>query len=217
MRYICNQEFYNIESVKMECYDNTNTFQSIPMKYDKTECYWFCESDAEIVRYKFVINDILRLNDPNAGSYMEDENWEVWSVAGEGNGIEPKLSYFNISDNMTRGITKAIKKAAYMLLRPLDIFTGVGICQVKGLHSVTYICFQPDGSIYKLEESSIGQFEANEADYEIIFKTHISPLNGRVAEGMWSYQIYLDGKCVVKDYFSVRRQTVQKVCYCNMI
>ena len=217
MRYIYNQEFYNIKSVKMECFNNTNNFQSIPMKYDKTERYWFCESDAEIVRYKFVINDILRLNDPNAGSYMEDESWQVWSVAGEGNGIEPKLSYFNISDNMTRGITKAIKKAAYMLLRPLDIFTGVGICRVKGLHSVTYICFQPDGSIYKLEESSIGQFEENEADYEIIFKTHISPLNGRAAEGMWSYQIYLDGKCVVKDYFSVRRQTVQKVCYYNAI
>ena len=112
MRYICNQEFYSIETVKMEYYDNTNTFQSIPMKYDKTERYWFCESDAEIVRYKFVINDILRLNDPNAGRYMEDENWEVWSVAGEGNGIEPKLSYFNISDNMTRGITRAIKKVA---------------------------------------------------------------------------------------------------------
>ena len=135
------------------------------MKYDKAQHYWFCESDAEIVRYKFVINDILRLNDPNAGRYMEDENWEVWSVAGEGNGIEPKLSYFNISDNMTRGITKAIKKAAYMLQRPLDIYTGVGICHVKGLHSVTYICFQPDGSIYKLEESSIGQFEENESHY----------------------------------------------------
>ena len=217
MRYIYNQEFYNIESVKMECFDNTNTFQSIPMKYDKAQHYWSCKLDTEIVRYKFVINDILRLNDPNAGSYMEDENWQVWSVTGEGNGIAPKFSYFNISDNMTRGITKAIKKAAYMLQRPLDIYTGVGICHVKGLHSVTYICFQPDGSIYKLEESSIGQFEANEADYEIIFKTHISPLNGRAAEGMWSYQIYLDGKCVVKDYFSVRRQTVQKVCYCNMI
>ena len=103
----------------MEYYDNTNTFQSIPMKQDKTERYGFCESDAEIVRYKFVINDILRLNDPNAGRYMEDENWEVWSVAGEGNGIEPKLSYFNISDNMTRGITRAIKKVAQDSLKKM--------------------------------------------------------------------------------------------------
>ena len=82
------------------------------MKYDKAQHYWSCELDTEVVRYKFVINDILRLNDSNAGSYMEDENWQVWSVTGEGNGIEPKLSYFNISDNMTRGITRAIKKVA---------------------------------------------------------------------------------------------------------
>ena len=130
MRYICNQEFYSIETVKMEYYDNTNTFHSIPMKYDKAQHYWSCELDTEVVRYKFVINDILRLNDSNAGSYMEDENWQVWSVTGEGNGIEPKLSYFNISDNMTRGITRAIKKAAYMLLRPLGLELCNGLIRV---------------------------------------------------------------------------------------
>ena len=100
------------------------------MKYDKAQHYWSCELDTEIVRYKFVINDILRLNDPNAGSYMGDENWQVWSVTGEGNGIEPKLSYFNISDSMTRGITKAIKKAAYMLLRPLGLELCNGLIRV---------------------------------------------------------------------------------------
>ena len=45
-----------------------------------------------------------------------------------------------------------------------------------------------------------------EADYEIVFKSHISPMHGRNAEGMWTFQIYLDGKCVVKDYFVLKRK-----------
>lgn len=176
------------------------------MEYDKQERHWFCECDEDINRYKFVVNDIIRLNDPNAGSYAEDEKWEVWSVPGMCMEHKPKLSFYNISGNMSKGAAKTSKKAAFTLDRPLDIYAGADISGVKGLHSVTYICFQPDGSIYKIEESSMGQFEPNEADYEIVFKTHISPMNGRNAEGMWSFQIYLDGKCVVKDYFVLKRK-----------
>ena len=112
---------------------------------------------------------------------------------------------------MSNGVAKSIKKATYTLDRPLDIYAGADIAHVKGLHSLTYICFQPDGSIYKLEECSIGQFEKNEADYEVVFRNHIVATLGRAAEGMWSFQIFLDGKSVVKDYFVLKRKVISAV------
>ena len=211
MKYIYTQEFYNTENVKLEFCDTNNNIQSIFMKYDNQERHWFCECDKDIARYKFVVNGIIRLNDPNAAGYVEDEKWEVWSVPGECEIQKPKLSFYNISNNMSNGVAKSIKKAAYTLDRPLDIYAGADIAHVKGLHSLTYICFQPDGSIYKLEECSIGQFEKNEADYEVVFRNHIVATLGRAAEGMWSFQIFLDGKSVVKDYFVLKRKVINAV------
>jgi len=215
LKYIYTQEFYKTQNVKLEYYDSYNTFHSIPMEYDRPERHWFCNCEEEVIRYKFVINDIIRLNDPNAGRYVEDENWEVWSVPGECVERKPQLAIYNISNNMQYGVSKALKKAAYTFDRPLDIYVGAGIRHVQGLHSVTYICFQPNGSIYKLEERSIGQFEPSEADYEVIFRNHIASMHGRIADGMWSYQIYLDGKCVVKDYFALKRKVVQVMSMYN--
>lgn len=215
LKYIFTQEFYKIETVKLEFCDSSKNIYSIPMQYDKQERHWFCECDKEIDRYKFVVNDIIRLNDPNAGKYAEDEKWEVWSVPGTCTARRPELALYNISNNMSNGVAKAVKKAAYTFDRPLDIYTGVGIHQVKGLHSVTYICYQPNGSIFKLEECSIGQFEPNEADYEVVFKNHISPMHGRIAEGIWSFQIYLDGRCVVKDYFVLKRKVFHAMSMLN--
>ncbi len=117
-----------------------------------------------MVRYKYVVNDVIRLNDQTAGKYVYDH--------------------------------------------PFDIYIGVDVCRVKGLHSLTYICFQPDGRIYMIEESSIGQFEENEADYEVVFKNRISRIQGRNAEGMWTCQVYLDGKRIIKDYFVVKRKII---------
>lgn len=57
-----------------------------------------------------------------------------------------------------------------------------------------------------LEESSMGQFEPNEADYEVVFKNRVSRIQGRNAEGMWSFAVYLDGKQIIKDYFVVKRK-----------
>ena len=114
---------------------------------------------------------------------------------------------------MQCGVAKAIKQASYMFNRPLDIYIGAGVRYVKGLHSVTLICFQPNGRIYRLEERSIGQFEPREADYEIVFHNHIPSACGRNADGVWTYQIYVDGKCVVKDYFALKRKVVQVTFY----
>lgn len=211
MKYTYREAFYMVESVKMEYCDSDGKINSIFMEYDWEDNCWFCQCDREVIRYKFVVNDIIRLNDPIAKEYMHDEKWEVWSVPGERVEILPELDTYVISNNINNGVKNAVKKTQYIYDRPIDIYTGVSVRNVKGLHSLTYMCFQPDGSIYMLEESSIGQFETNEADYEVIFKNRISRIQGRNAEGMWSIQLYMDGKCIVKDYFAIKRNVLSNI------
>lgn len=215
MRYRFNQQFFMIESVRLELYDSKGEFHSIAMIYDAGEGEWYCENDIEVSRYKYVVNDIIRLNDPASSEYVYDEKWEVWSVPTENIEEKPYLSMYNVSDIMNNGVRASVKKTEYVYDRSFDIYVGVGICNVKGLHSLTYMCFQPDGRIYMLEESSMGQFEPNEADYEVVFRNRISRIPGRNAEGMWSFQVYLDGKRVVNDYFIVKKKIISDFVLCD--
>ncbi|MBQ9699159.1 MAG: hypothetical protein IJV71_00900 [Lachnospiraceae bacterium] len=206
MRYRFNQQFFGIESVRMELYDCKEKFHSMDMSYDVVADEWYLDTDMEISRYKYIVNDIIRLNDPMTNQYIYDEKWEVWSVPTLDAGDKPYLATYNVSNSMCNGVKGSIKKTEYVYDHPFDIYIGVDICKVKGLHSLTYICFQPDGRIYMLEESSMGQFEPNEADYEVVFKNRVSRIQGRNAEGMWSFAVYLDGKQIIKDYFVVKRK-----------
>ena len=194
MKYIYNEKFYGIETVKMEYYADDEKIHLAVMTYDEGEKYWYIEVDKDILRYKFVINDIIRLNDPKAGCYIADDKWEVWSVPEECCDNIPKLKTYNISNAMNNGVDNSIKKTEYIYDRPIDVYVGVKIGNVKGIHTLTLICFQPNGSLYMLEESTMGQFEQKVADYEVIFKKRIDRIQGRYAEGMWSVQIYLEGE-----------------------
>lgn len=208
MRYIFNEQFYSIENVRVELYDSSGKFYSISMEYNELYNQWELESHIEVTRYKYVINDVIRLNDPATNQYVYDEKWEVWSVPNRDTLNTPYLSDYNISSGLANGVNGSIRKTEYVYDRPIDVYIGVDICKVKGLHTLTYICFQPNGMIYMIEESSMGQFEQSEADYEVVFKNRIKNIQGRYAEGMWTYQVYLDGKRIIKDYFVVKRKII---------
>ena len=49
MRYRFNQQFFMIESVRLELYDSKGEFHSIAMIYDAGEGEWYCENDIEVV------------------------------------------------------------------------------------------------------------------------------------------------------------------------
>ena len=214
MKYIYTQEFYGITNVKMEFYDKNTIHHYIVMEYDKAEHYWSCECDEEVVRYKFIVNDIIRLNDPQAKHYVLDEKQEVWSVQGTMDGYEAKLETYCVSDSVRNSVKDTMKKATCIYDRPLDIYVGASIHQVNGIHSLTYMCFQPDGRLYKLEECCIGQCN-QEADYEVVFMNHIAHMSGSVAGGMWTFQVYLDGKCIIKDYFVLKRKVINNMSLLN--
>lgn len=215
MRYRFREQFYDIDNVKLEFYDKRGDIYELFMEYDTSKGEWLCEYEGDIDRYKFVVNDIIRLNDPMAPSYTYDSDWEVWSSSSKSASAQskPHIAFCVTAERIANGLNKAVRKTEYVYDKPLDIYTGVSLEAVEGIHSITYICFQPDGSIYMIEEDSIGQFEPEKSDYEIIFKNHISGMPGRGAEGMWVIQIYLDGRCIAKDYFVMKRKVISNTVF----
>lgn len=207
MRYVYSQEFYGISYVETEYYDENGIRKSAKMKFDSIEHNWCVEVEDVVLRYKFVINHIIRLNDPQAGAYAIDEHGETWSVPGDVKAWVPKLQNYNISNVINAKENTLVKKATFVYDRPLDICVSVDVHNVQGLHSLTFMCFQPDGRIYKIEECSIGR-QGKLEDYRVVFKNHIERMLGRVAEGMWAIQVYLDGNSMIKDYFVLKRKVI---------
>lgn len=214
MKYIYEQEFYNTKSVKMLFSDQSYNEYFIQMEYDKQEHYWFCECELDIIRYKFVVNDIIRLNDPMAKRYVTDERGEVWSVQDYTDRMLPRMVRYNVSDGIESATKGTRKKTMYIYTKTMDLYISTSIIDVKDIHSVTYISFQPDGRIYQLEERMVGEKD-KAMDYNVLFCNHIAHNLGRVAEGMWSFQIYLDGRCVIKDYFSLKRKVFSDTALLN--
>ncbi|MBQ8625038.1 MAG: hypothetical protein IJ419_02565, partial [Agathobacter sp.] len=124
MKYIYTQEFYGITNVKMDFYDGNMEHHYVTMNYDKVEQNWSCECDEEVVRYKFIVNDIIRLNDPQAKHYVLDEKQEVWSMQGTMDEYEAKLETYCVSDSVRNSVKDTMKKATYIYDRPLDIYVG---------------------------------------------------------------------------------------------
>ncbi len=214
MKFVFNQEFYELSHVRMEYYNVDNKCMSISMEFDNVRNCWYHESDINIICYKYVLNEIIRLNDPNVNKYIIDDSGEVWSVPNEikaGYNQSPILDNYIISNLPNSNISR--KEFIYGQMP--EIFFGINLTGISDIHSITYICFQPNGQIFHLEEKSINTSKDNIYKTNVIFKTNISNVPINYAIGMWCVQAYMDGRCIVKDFFTVKKKVVNRQQYMN--
>ncbi|MBQ4069246.1 MAG: hypothetical protein IJC76_08345 [Lachnospiraceae bacterium] len=205
MRYEFEESFYGIEDVQLLSYgiDKKQMFRM--MIYDEVRDVWYCESEKDIIRYKYVVNGNIRLNDFRALEYIQDENGEIWSVPNNSNEIcnDVKIEDYYILDGKCR--------KDFIYDKYVDIRVGVKLLKVSNLHALTYILFQPDGRIHYLEECVIGELDIYSSCMEIVFGNRVSGMSINTVEGMWQVRIYLDGRCVIKDYLVIKRHLNRKM------
>lgn len=149
--------------------------------------------------YKFILNNGIRMNDPNAYSYAVGLNDEVWSVLKvvngknqKGNKIIPKLNKFIINNG---------KKLLYPRNRACYVsFDLNGVC---GVHSITALWYQPDGSLYHIEETTIetpiNLLYTLKETFWVDFEKDTHPFDF----GTWMVEIYVDGVKSVREFFNV--------------
>lgn len=214
MEFMYKNQFTQIDDVKLLLIDENENKNYIAMEYEKKDNNWYCITNKKVARYKFVVGQRVRLNDPDALNYVQDEYGEIWSVPK----TDPCQKPDNISVNRYVITNVDISKGKHITNRsefiynePLNLCFGVYLSGVKGMHSVTYVCHQPDGRIYYLEEKAITVSENNTYNVDIIFKNRIAEIQPMYAVGVWQTEVFLDGNAVIKDYFTLKKNVKENL------
>lgn len=101
--------------------------------------------------YKFILNNGIRMNDPDAYEYINWLNGETWSVLKVVNGEIQKKNY--ITAELNNFCVHNGKTLLYPRNRTCHI--SFDLNNVCGVHSITALWYQPDGSLYHIEEATV--------------------------------------------------------------
>lgn len=191
----------------------------IPMQ--KTEQGF--KADIELVKgiyqYKFLVNNIMRFNDPQALEYAKDNRGEVWSIlnlsADSEDSVDKRhelmLEDYALSNCETVGKLRGQRTFSY----PKDkiVCMSVDMSVGAGLHSITVIWYRGDGRIYCGQEISIEKARTQITTRQN-FKIRLD--NKRIRWGIWKVELYFDGKKVISDYFSLNNKSTINRCAINI-
>lgn len=162
--------------------------------------------------YKCIINNGIRINDPNANKFVKWVNGETWSMLKIHNGnivprMYPKTEFANFRvHNGTTGL--GCKSVTYP--RDSRCYVSFELNNVCGVHSVTTLWYQPDGSLYHIEESTIDAGDNAYTNYAETFWVNLNQITHPFKYGIWMVEIYVDGEQKIREYFTVNQGIVQQ-------
>lgn len=150
--------------------------------------------------YKYLVEGILRLNDPKAECYIVDSAGEVWSFLCVSEGLEGKCNKSKINMNLK---VKPLKKE---YVYPIDrlIIYKVEVNECEGIHALTAIFYSGNGNVYQI----------NEVVLSPCIQLKVNLKEGRCNVGVWKLDIYLDGCKYTSEYFRVSHRIA---CGTNII
>lgn len=132
---------------------------------------WYYQIDLEdgIYYYKFVIDDLIRLNDPNSNQYIIDDNGEVWSIIEIINeeiykGNKTIINHYNysISNRIVESFSFLNKQKTFSLKKDSKIVIAIELYNIVGVHSITALWYQPGMEIFHIEEQVLNGILENE-------------------------------------------------------
>ena len=219
-----NDHFWGIENVKIMVIDDSNKLIFLMMQYDEKEDCWIYNSSRVVKQYKFVINDIIRLNDPKACRYVLDEKGEVWSVPYtdktdikdymidnkkiviDKHGIITKWQSSFKKSQLLWSVLQLDTETEYIYDKPIEMEYMLILNHLSGIHSVTFMCYQPDGRLFHFEEIALAQRLDESQIWEVSVNNRISKMEPKYALGKWQIQIYIDGEYRLTDYFVLKEK-----------
>ncbi|MCX7904450.1 MAG: hypothetical protein N2486_08045 [Caloramator sp.] len=154
-------------------------------------------------RYRFLIDDVIKVNDPYANIYVQNENDELDSliiIDEEGRRLINEKIYnvhledYIISDSFEN---KNIKKRFNFIDE--KVITRLEFTEVTGVHTVTLLWFKPNGEVYYVTENILIENE-DKKEQTLWFWINI---NERIMPGQWRIRLLIDGLIVFDDYFSI--------------
>lgn len=160
-------------------------------------------------RYKFLIDNIIRLNDPYAGFYVPDEKEELFSLLVINNDHEQvknieeyhiSLVEYDISDRIYQARPEYDKRS----FRPTDnkVVLRFEFQKVTGAHTATVLWYGPGEKFYTQTEGILTSPEERSQPAILWFWINIAGFGLPV--GKWNFCLYINGAPVFKDYFTIQ-------------
>ena len=160
--------------------------------------------------YKFLINNEILLNDPNANIYLphaEDGLWSVIKINEEGERLYNNEPYaVHIEDYAVSGtITEEkinINKKSFHLRMDKQLVVRLGFREIVGLHAVTVVWYDSRGAFYQMSEQKLYAAEQKEMVF-LWYWLDLTEFEKEYSEGLWTMKLFIDGSYVLEDKFSV--------------
>jgi hypothetical protein len=154
-------------------------------------------------RYRFLIEDLVKVNDPYANIYVQNENGELDSliiIDEEGRRlINEKIYNVHLEDYIMSDSfeNKHIKKR--FNLTDEKVIVRFDFTEVTGVHTVTLLWIKPNGEIYYVTENLLIESD-NKNEKTLWFWINI---NERIMPGQWKIRVLIDGLIIFDDYFVI--------------
>ena len=89
-------------------------------------------------------------------------------------------------------------------------YVSFDLNNVCDVHSITALWYQPDGSLYHIEECTIDAYDNAYTNYAETFWVTLSQSTHPFKFGIWMVEIYVDGEQKIREYFTVNQGIVQQ-------
>lgn len=186
--------------------------RNIRMAMEKHEGIWEVRVPFTGIpeRYKYELDGVLRLNDPSADSRMRDADGEVWSVTGsreicrEAAGRQSGITTGRlvVTNHLWERTRLAIVHREFSRSVDSRVVCGIYCRDIAKLHALTAVFRCPDRRIFHIVEDAAVEGLGSEA--ELWFWMSLQEEGRNYPEGMWSVQIFVDGRFCREEVFRVK-------------
>lgn len=200
------EEKLRIETVSLYLSIGHSAFNSIPMFLH--DSIWQCEVDLPAGEhlYKFIINDELPLCDPYNNLLDLDENENLYSLLiindNEEACINPLQYHVTIEQYKLSTNEPSQNLGAYQNVVDEKISAIIVCRNVSGIHLLTAAWYAPNNILYGYSESPLCSERIDE-QVSTMFWIEKSKAQKESVSGLWTFMLFLDGKLLLSDKFSL--------------
>jgi hypothetical protein len=200
-----------IESISVVGDFNNWDWQIHPMEKDE-QGLWQTEVELEPgeYKYKYLVNNEIRLNDPSANLYYPDKNGEVTSVlfiSSDGSRMintqkyEIKLENYSL---FSKVLDEAPKQSRRLFILPREdrAVTRLEFSIVEGIHTISVLWYEPGQKLYKAMENILWSPAVKDKN-PLVYWFWLELIKGKMTQGLWTLKLFIDGAFLLEDYFEI--------------
>lgn len=207
----------NVKSVKIIWKD-----KAFPDRYMmRTEKEWVVDIDIPNGNYyyRFVINDVVTVNDPVSDVVIPQNDTKLWSLMymnqngerqyyGTQNSIE--LSNYSMSNRVTQyDEVNVLDKKVFNMFLDEVVSIRYDFTHVVGNFMLTLVWINPDGEVFDTSESCIYEDKEDQDDIASVwFNMHLKNEEYDFALGVWKVVLFINGTCVTEEYFQLGKSSI---------